>query len=47
MILPKVRDPRFITLRRGGSYQYEEQCIAVGYFFPATKPMQCRDGFPF
>ncbi len=31
---------------RGGSYQTDEQCVAVGYFFPATKPLQCRDGYP-
>jgi hypothetical protein len=39
-------NPNGFTLRTGGSYQSEEQCVAVGYFFPATKPLQCRDGFP-
>lgn len=39
-------NPNGYTLRAGGSYQSEEQCVAVGYFFPATKPLQCRDGFP-
>lgn len=39
-------NPYGFTLRTGGSYQSEEQCVAVGYFFPASKPMQCRDGFP-
>lgn len=39
-------NPNGYTLRSGGSYQSEEQCVAVGYFFPATKPLQCRDGFP-
>ena len=39
-------NPNGFTLRTGGSYQYDEQCVAVGYFFPATKPLMCRDGFP-
>jgi hypothetical protein len=39
-------NPYGYTLRTGGSYQSEEQCVAVGYFFPATKPLQCRDGYP-
>jgi hypothetical protein len=39
-------NPNGFTVRTGGSYQSEEQCVAVGYFFPATKPLQCRDGFP-
>jgi len=39
-------NPNGYTLRTGGSYQSEEQCVAIGYFFPATKPLQCRNGFP-
>lgn len=39
-------NPNGYTLRTGGSYQSEEQCVAVGYFFPATKPLMCRDGYP-
>jgi hypothetical protein len=39
-------NPNGFTVRSGGSYQTDEQCVAVGYFFPATKPLQCRDGFP-
>ena len=39
-------NPNGYTLRSGGSYQTDEQCVAVGYFFPATRPLQCRDGYP-
>lgn len=35
------------TLRAGGSYQYDDECVAVGYFFPASRPMACRDGWPY
>lgn len=39
-------NPNGYTVRSGGSYQSEEQCVSVGYFFPATRPLQCRDGYP-
>jgi hypothetical protein len=29
---------------RGSSYQQDEECLAVGYFFPATRPLECYDG---
>lgn len=36
------------TIHRGDSYQTDEECLAVGYFFPATRPLKCYDGFgPF
>jgi hypothetical protein len=39
-------NPYTFTLRTGESYQSEEQCVSVGYFFPATKPLRCQNGFP-
>jgi hypothetical protein len=39
-------NPFSFTLRTGESYQSEEQCVSVGYFFPATKPLRCQNGFP-
>lgn len=33
------------TIRTGPSQQTDEQCMAVGYFFPATGPVACIDGF--
>jgi hypothetical protein len=32
------------TIRRGDSYQSDEECLAVGYYFPATRPLQCYEG---
>lgn len=32
------------TVRRGDSYQTDEECLAVGYFFPATRPLRCFNG---
>jgi hypothetical protein len=32
------------TITTGDSYQSDEQCVAVGYFFPATKPLWCQNG---
>lgn len=39
-------NPNGFTVRMGGSYQAEDECVAVGYFFPASQPVSCRDGFP-
>jgi hypothetical protein len=32
------------TVHRGNSYQTDEECLAVGYFFPADRPYRCSDG---
>ena len=40
-------NPYTFPLRTGGSYQSEEQCVAVGYFLPATQPRFCYDGYLF
>lgn len=40
-------NPHSFTLRSGASWQSDEQCIGVGYFFPATRPRLCWDGFAF
>jgi hypothetical protein len=37
-------NPTTRTIRVGSSQQTEEECIAVGYFFPATKPLLCYNG---
>jgi hypothetical protein len=34
-------------IRNGSSQQTEEQCIGVGWFFPATRPRLCWDGYAF
>jgi hypothetical protein len=34
-----------LNVLTGESYQSDEQCVAVGYFFPATRPLWCWDGF--
>jgi hypothetical protein len=38
-------NPHTFTLRTGNSLQSEEQCMAVGYFFPATAGRWCYNGF--
>lgn len=38
-------NPLSRTVRRGDSYQTDEECLAVGYFFPATRPLACADGY--
>jgi hypothetical protein len=38
-------NPSSRTIRRGNSYQTDEECLAVGYFFPATRPLACSDGY--
>ena len=35
------------TIAAGDSNQTDEQCIGVGYFFPATVPKICFNGFVF
>lgn len=37
-------NPSTRTIRRGPSYQTDEECVAVGYFFPADRPYKCYDG---
>jgi hypothetical protein len=37
-------NPSTRTIHRGDSYQTDEECLAVGYFFPATRPLQCYEG---
>ena len=39
-------NPNGFIVRAGSSYQFEDECVAVGYFFPATQPLSCRDGYP-
>lgn len=38
-------NPTTLTIRNGESEQSEEECIAVGYFFPSTRPEVCYNGF--
>ena len=38
-------NPSNRTIRRGDSYQSDEECLAVGYFFRATRPFACSDGY--
>jgi hypothetical protein len=33
------------TISSGDSYVTDEQCMAITYFFPATTPLWCVDGF--
>ena len=40
-------NPNGYTVRPGPSYLSEDECVAVGYFFPASKPLSCRDGYPY
>lgn len=41
-------NPTNRTIRTGDSTATDEVCMAIGYFFPATKPLLCFDGFgPF
>jgi hypothetical protein len=41
-------NPTNRTITSGESTTTDEMCAAVGYFFPATKPLICIDGFgPF
>lgn len=35
------------TITAGDSTQTDEQCVGVGYFFPATVPKVCYNGFAF
>ncbi len=35
------------VVRDGDSAQTEEMCMAAGYYFPATKPTICYNGFTF
>lgn len=36
------------TISSGDSYVTDEQCMAITYFFPASKPLWCVNGFgPF
>lgn len=37
-------NPSTRTITRGPSQQIDEQCIGVGYFFPATTPRLCFNG---
>lgn len=34
------------TVSTGDSAQTDEMCMATGYYFPATKPLICYNGFP-
>lgn len=38
-------NPTNRTIWRGESYQTDEECLAVGYYFPATRPFGCSNGF--
>lgn len=38
-------NPSNRTIYRGDSYVVDEECLAVGYFFPATRPLACSEGF--
>jgi hypothetical protein len=38
-------NPTTRTITRGPSQQFDEQCLGVGYFFPASKPRLCYNGF--
>ena len=38
-------NPTTRTIRRGPSFQTDEECMAVGYFFPADRPYKCYDDF--
>lgn len=38
-------NPTSRTLQRGPSQQVDEECMAVGYFLPATRSSTCRDGY--
>jgi hypothetical protein len=41
-------NPHNRTIHQGDSYQTDEECLAVGYFFPATRPLKCYNGIgPF
>ncbi|HEV7731578.1 MAG TPA: hypothetical protein VGR62_05415 [Candidatus Binatia bacterium] len=40
-------NPHGYTIRTGDSQQSDEQCVTMGYFFPATKPLLCYDGYQF
>lgn len=37
-------NPLTRTVHRGNSYQTDEECLAVGYYFPAEHPLKCYDG---
>jgi hypothetical protein len=37
-------NPTTRTIHVGSSQESEEECIAVGYFFPATEPVHCYNG---
>lgn len=41
----EYNNPTNRTIRTGDSAQTDEMCMASGYFFPATKPAFCFDGF--
>ncbi len=38
-------NPTTRTITTGPSQQTDEQCLGVGYFFPASTPRLCYDGF--
>jgi hypothetical protein len=40
-------NPRTYPIMDGDSAQYNEMCMASGYFFPATKPVFCYDSLAF
>jgi len=38
-------NPSGYTVRTGPSQQTDEQCLGIGYFFPATAPRLCVNGY--
>ncbi len=38
------KNPFNRTVYRGDSHQTDEECLAVGYFFPADRPLKCAGG---
>ncbi len=37
-------NPENRTVFQGDSFQTDEECLAVGYYFPATRPLRCHNG---
>jgi hypothetical protein len=37
-------NPSNLTIQTGDSEEFDEQCFAIAYFFPATKPLVCVNG---